>query len=47
MAIKLDPSEIVPFKERLLSNSIQIDTAFQVMIEKMIDQSLCRLKQNT
>lgn len=34
MAKKLDPSEIVSFKELLLANSIQIDTAVQLLIEK-------------
>jgi hypothetical protein len=34
MATKLDPSEIVSFKELLITNSIQIDTAVQLMIEK-------------
>jgi hypothetical protein len=34
MATKLDPSEIVSFKELLLANSIQIDTAVQLLIEK-------------
>lgn len=34
MATKLDPSEIVSFKELLVANSIQIDTAVQFLIEK-------------
>jgi hypothetical protein len=34
MAKKLDPSEIVSFKELLLANSIQIDTSVQLIIEK-------------
>ena len=34
MATKLDPSEIVSFNELLVANSIQIDTAVQLMIEK-------------
>jgi hypothetical protein len=33
MAKKLDPSEVVSFKELLLANSIQIDTVAQLMIE--------------
>jgi len=34
MATKLDPNEIVSFKELLLANSIQIDTAVQLLIDK-------------
>ena len=34
MATKLDPSELVTFKELLIANSIQIDTAVQLLIEK-------------
>ena len=34
MAQKLDDSEIVTFKELLLANSIQVDAAMQLMIEK-------------
>jgi hypothetical protein len=34
MAQRLDDSEIVSFKELLLANSIQVDTAVQLMIEK-------------
>ena len=34
MATKLDPSELVTFKELLLANSIQIDAAVQLLIEK-------------
>lgn len=34
MATKLDPSEIGSFKEALITNSIQIDTAVQLLIEK-------------
>jgi hypothetical protein len=34
MATKLDPSEIVSFKELLVANSIQVDTAVQLMIAK-------------
>ena len=34
MAEKLDPDEIVSFKELLISNSIQIDAVTKLMIEK-------------
>ena len=34
MATKLDPSDIVSFKELLISNSIQIDAAVQLLIDK-------------
>jgi hypothetical protein len=34
MATKLDPSDLVTFKELLIANSIQIDTAVQLLIEK-------------
>ena len=34
MAQKLDENELVSFKELLMANSIQVDTAVQIMIEK-------------
>ena len=34
MAQKLDDSELVEFKELLIANSIQVDTAVQLLIEK-------------
>ncbi len=34
MAQKLDEGEIVSFKELLMVNSIQVDTAIQLLIEK-------------
>ena len=34
MATQLDPNELVTFKELLISNSIQIDAAVQLLIEK-------------
>ena len=34
MAKKLDDSEVVTFKELLMANSIQVDAAVQLMIEK-------------
>ena len=34
MAQKLDPNELVNFKELLMANSIQVDTAVQLLIEK-------------
>jgi hypothetical protein len=36
MAEKLDPNELVSFKELLISNSIQIDAVSQLLIEKGI-----------
>jgi uncharacterized membrane protein YebE (DUF533 family) len=34
MAMPLDPNDLATFKELLLANSIQLDTAVQLMIEK-------------
>ena len=34
MARKLDEKELVSFKELLMANSIQVDAAVQLMIEK-------------
>jgi len=34
MAKQLDPNEIVSFKELLMANSIQVDAASQLLIEK-------------
>ena len=34
MVKKLDPSDLVSFKELLLSNSIQTDTVVQLLIDK-------------
>lgn len=34
MARKLDDNEIVDFKELLMANSIQVDAAIQLLIEK-------------
>ena len=34
MAQKLDDSELVEFKELLMANSVQVDTAVQLLIEK-------------
>jgi hypothetical protein len=36
MATKLDPSEIVSFKEILVANSIQQDTAVQLLIKNYL-----------
>jgi hypothetical protein len=36
MAKKLDPAELVSFKEFLMANSIQIDALCQLLIEKGI-----------
>ena len=48
MAQKLDPNELVNFKELLLANSIQVDTAVQLLIEKGFfteDEFFTKLKQ--
>jgi ATP-dependent Zn protease len=34
MAEKLDPSELVNFKELLMANSMQVDAIAQLLIEK-------------
>jgi len=34
MAEKLDPNELVDFKELLIANSIQVDVITQLLIEK-------------
>ncbi|MFC1488579.1 hypothetical protein ACFL6B_01895 [Thermodesulfobacteriota bacterium] len=34
MAEQLDPNELVSFKELLMANSIQVDAAVQLLIEK-------------
>ena len=36
MAEKLDPSELVSFKELLMANSMQVDAIAQLLIEKGI-----------
>ena len=36
MAEKLDPEELVSFKELLMANSIQIDAVARLLIEKGI-----------
>ncbi len=36
MAEKLDPKELVSFKELLIANSIQVDAIAQLLIEKGI-----------
>ena len=48
MAEKLDPAEMVSFKELLMANSIQVDTLTQLLIEKGIitdDEFYTMLKQ--
>ena len=48
MARKLDDREVVTFKELLMANSIQVDTAVQLMIEKGIftkDEFFAKLKE--
>ena len=36
MAYKLDPKELVSFKEMLMANSMQVDALAQLLIEKGI-----------
>ena len=48
MAEKLDPKELVSFKELLMANSIQIDALTQLLIEKGIitnEEFFAKLKQ--
>ena len=48
MAEKLDPEELVSFKELLMANSIQIDAVAQLLIEKGIitnEEFFSKLKQ--
>ena len=48
MAEKLDPSELVSFRELLITNSMQVDTLTQLLIEKGIitdDEFYTMLKQ--
>lgn len=48
MARKLDERELVSFKELLMANSIQVDAAVQLMIEKGFftkDEFFTKLKQ--
>ncbi len=48
MAEKLDPSELVSFKELLMANSIQVDTIAQLLIEKGFftkEEFFAKLKQ--
>ena len=48
MVEKLDPKELVMFKESLMANSIQVDAVVQLLIEKGIitkDEFFGKLKQ--
>ena len=48
MAEKLDPEELVSFKELLMANSIQVDAVAQLLIEKGIitkEEFFSKLKQ--
>ena len=48
MAKKLDPAEIVSFKELLMANSIQVDALCQLLIEKELitqQEFFTKLKQ--
>ena len=48
MAKKLDPAELVSFKELLMANSIQIDALCQLLIEKGViiqNEFFTKLKQ--
>ena len=48
MAQRLEPQELVSFKELLMANSIQVDTAVQLLIEKGFfteDEFFTKMKQ--
>ena len=48
MAEKLDPNELVDFKELLIANSIQVDAMAMLLIEKGLitkDEFFTKLKQ--
>ena len=48
MVEKLDPKELVSFKELLIANSIQVDAVAQLLIEKGIitkEEFFAKLKQ--
>ncbi len=48
MAEKLDPNELVSFKELLMANSMQVDAMAQLLIEKGFftkDEFFLKLKQ--
>ena len=48
MAKKVDPAELVSFKELLMANSIQIDALCQLLIEKELitqEEYFTKLKQ--
>jgi len=48
VAQQLDSSELVSFKELLIANTIQVDTAVQLLIEKGFftqDEFFTKLKQ--
>jgi hypothetical protein len=48
MAIKMDPSDLLSFRELLIANSIQLDTITQLLIDKGVftsDEFYARLKQ--
>jgi hypothetical protein len=48
MATPLDPSDLLPFKELLIANSIQVDAVVQLLIEKGFftqDEFFTKLKQ--
>jgi hypothetical protein len=48
MAEKLDPKELVSFRELLISNTIQLDTVTRLLIEKGIiteEEIFAKLKQ--
>ena len=48
MAEKLDPKELISFRELLISNTIQLDTVTRLLIEKGIiteEEIFAKLKQ--
>ncbi|HEM48960.1 MAG TPA: hypothetical protein ENO27_02000 [Caldithrix sp.] len=48
MAEKLDPNDLVSFRELLISNTVQLDTVSRLLIEKGIitdEEFFAKLKQ--
>ena len=48
MATKIDPSELVTFKEFMLTNAIQLDAITQLLLDKGIitqDEFVAKLKR--
>lgn len=48
MAQRLDPNELVDFEELLMANTIQVDTMYQLLLEKGFftkDEFLVKMKK--